>query len=154
MAFDLLIALQTLQVAILWLHDWVPLGSLNDVARVQAENSKVRLVRITLIQSVPFTLGLVFSVSYAQTHHPAWTLSWLWISYGVLFVGELRAWWAPYLIRPEPARADRYAKMFGGTRAFLPARNGMVPNTLHCILHAATAGTLAALVLTTLNFGG
>jgi hypothetical protein len=153
MAFNLLIAFQTLQVAILWLHDWVPLGSLNHVGRVQAEDTKFQLVKTTLIQSVPFTLGLFFSLSYVQTHHPAWTMKWLWISYAILFAGELRAWWVPYLVRPEPARAERYAKMFGGTHAFLPARNGIVPNTLHCLLHAATAGTLVLLALITFRFG-
>lgn len=145
MVLDLLIALQAVQVAILWLHDWIPLGALNDVGRVQAEDTTARRVRVTLMQSVPFTLGLIFSVSYKQTHHPLWTLNWLWVSYLLLFAGELRAWWVPYVIHPEPARAARYLKMFGGTHAFLPARNGIIPNTLHCTLHAATACTLVAL---------
>ena len=154
MTIDLLIALQFVQVAILWLHDWLPLGGLNDVERVQAEDSRERLIRVTLIQSVPYTLGLVFSLLYRRTHHPAWVWSWLWVSYGLLFAGEIRAWWLPYLVRPEPARAERYAKMFGGTHAFLPPRNGIVPNTLHCVLHAATALTLAALAFASLTPGG
>lgn len=147
MTFDLLIALQALQVAFLWLHDWVPLGPLNNVARVRAEDSTPALVKTTLIQSVPYTLGLIFSVSFRQTQHPAWTLEWLWISYVLLFLGELRAWWVPYLVRAEPVRVERYTRMFGGTHAFLPVRNGIVPNTLHCLLHAATAATLVLLAL-------
>jgi hypothetical protein len=150
MALDTLIALQTLQIAILWLHDWLPFGSLNDVRRVQAEDSRARLIRVTLIQSVPFTLGLIFSISFRQTHHPVWLWNWLWVSYLLLFVGELRAWWLPYLIRPEPERAARYEKMFGGTHTFLPLHNGIAPNTLHCVLHAATACTLLVLAATTL----
>jgi hypothetical protein len=150
MALDALIALQVVQVAILWLHDWVPLGPLNDVRQVQAEDTRARLVRVTLIQSLPYTLGLIFSVTYQRTGHPAWLWTWLWVSYVLLFVGELRAWWLPYLIRPEPERAARYDKMFGGTHAFLPRHNGITPNTLHCVLHAATAGTLIALAVATL----
>jgi hypothetical protein len=65
----------------------------------------------------------------------------------MLFAGELRAWWWPYLIRPEPDRAARYRGMFGKTSAFLPERNGIVPNTLHVALHAATAATLILLAL-------
>ena len=153
MLLDFLIVLQAIQVAILWMHDWVPLGGLNDVEQVQAEDTRARLVRVTLIQSIPYTLGLIFSVAYKQTHHPRWTLDWLWVSYLLLFGGEVRAWWAPYLIHAEPDRAARYRKMFDGTHAFLPARNGIVPNTLHCIFHAATAATLIALGFTAMSRG-
>ena len=145
MALDLLLALQVFQVAILWLHDWLPLAPLNDVGRVQAEDTRARLIRVTLVQSLPFTLGLVFTVLYRQFQHPSWTWIWLWVSYLVLFAGEIRAWWLPYLVRPEPVRAERYETMFGGTHAFLPSHNGIVPNTLHCVLHAATASTLLTL---------
>ena len=84
----------------------------------------------------------------ALSGYPGWVRAWLWISYGLLFAGELRAWWAPYLLRAEPDRATRYARMFCGTHAFLPPRNGVTPNTLHCALHAATAATLLDLLLT------
>ncbi len=146
-----MIALQCVQVGILWLHDWLPLGSLNDVKRVQAEDSRGRLIRVTLIQSGPFTIGLILSLVYRQTHHPSWLWIWLWVSYVLLFAGELRAWWIPYLVRPEPQRAARYQKMFGGAHAFLRPRNGIVPNTLHCLLHVATACTLATLALVTVR---
>jgi len=145
MALDLLIVLQVVQVAILWLHDWLPLAPLNDVGRVQAEGTRSRLILVTFVQSAPYTAGLACSVAYRSTGHPHWMWTWLWVSYGLLFVGELRAWWLPYLLRPEPERAARYARMFGGTHAFLPIRNGIAPNTLHCLLHAATACTLLIL---------
>ena len=143
----LLILLQLLQVAILWLHDWAPLGPLNDRAAVQAQDSRGRLVRVTVIQSLPFTLGLAFTVSFALSGHPRWVWTWLAVSYVVLFLGELRAWWVPYLGHAEPARAARYQTMFGSTHSFLPMRNGITPNTLHCVLHLATALTLVALAV-------
>jgi len=71
-----LLGLQAFQVAFLWLHDWLPLGRLNDVAAVRRQH----------------------------------TLGWLWISYGILLVGQIRAWWIPYLFKPEPARAERSQK--------------------------------------------
>jgi hypothetical protein len=143
----MLIVMQALQVVILWLHDWVQLGNLTDISAVQAHDTRSRLIRVTLIQSLPYTIGLVASIAFARTGHPGWVWIWLWISYGMLFAGEVRAWWWPYLIKAEPERAVRYRGMFGNTSAFLPERNGIVPNTLHCILHAATAATLVLLGL-------
>jgi hypothetical protein len=141
-----LLALQVFQVLFLWFHDWIPLGRLNDVAAVRRQDTLGRLVRVTLIQSVPFTIGLFYSARYFQQPYPGWLHEWLWISYGILFVGQMRAWWVPYLLKLEPERAERYRKMFGNTHSFLPRRNGMVPNTAHILLHLATAGTLLCLL--------
>jgi hypothetical protein len=69
------------------------------------------------------------------------------ISYGLLFIGQIRAWWIPYLFRPEPKRAARYQIMFSKTNSFLPVRNGMVPITAHILLHMATAATLIVLLM-------
>jgi hypothetical protein len=142
---DALLALQLFHVLFLSLHDWVPLGNLNDVRAVHAANPGRRLLATTLISVIPYAFGLVASAIYFGKPYPAWLLWWLWVSYAVLFVGELRAWWIPYLLIPEPARAARYQAMFGHTHAFLPERNGIRPNTLHVILHAATLTTLVLL---------
>ena len=115
----LLVVLQAFQVAVLWLHDWLPLPPLNDVRAVQAADGRGRLLRTTLVQSLPFTVGLLGSLAALGGHAPGWLRAWLWISYGLLFAGELRAWWVPYLGRPEPVRAARYRALFGGTHAFL-----------------------------------
>lgn len=141
----ILLALQALQVAFLWVHDWVPLGRLNDVVAVRSQDSARRLVTVTFIQSAPFSIGLYFSALYFGATSPHWLHSWLWISYGVLLVGQFRAWWFPYLFRPEPQRAARYRIMFGHTHSFLPLRNGLVPNTAHIMLHACTVATLVVL---------
>ena len=141
-----LIGLQAVQVGILWTHDLVPLGRLNDPAAVRRADSLGRLVILTLIQSVTYSVGLVGSVTAWGRSWPGWLPVWLWISYGLLFVGELRAWWWPYLVRPEPERAFRYQALFGGTHAFLPVHNGITPNTLHVVLHACTALTLVCML--------
>ena len=140
-----LISLQLVQVLILWLHDWLPLAPLNDVAAVRRADSLSRLIRVTIVQSAPYTVGLVGSWLAWGRPWPGWLGPWLWISYGLLFAGELRAWWSPYLLKPEPDRAARYREMFGRTHAFLPERNGVTPNTLHVLLHACTAATLVLL---------
>jgi hypothetical protein len=119
-----LLALQAFQVLFLWV-----------------------LVTVTLIQSVPWTIGLCFSLLYFRRPYSGWLYDWLVISYGLLFIGQIRAWWIPYLFRPEPERAARYQIMFGKTHSFLPPRNGMVPNTAHILLHLATAATLIVLLM-------
>ena len=140
-----LIVLQAFQVLFLWIHDWVPLGRLNDVHAVRNADPMERLMLVTFIQSAPFTVGLIFTVLNLGRSYPHWLYSWLWISYGLLLLGQIRAWWIPYLIRPEPERAARYQVMFGKTHSFLPHRNGLVPNTAHVLLHLATAATLVLL---------
>jgi hypothetical protein len=84
-----LLTLQALQVAFLWLHDWIPLGRLNDVAAARGADTR-RLIRTTMIQSIPFSIVLWFSARYFDHPYPAWLRIWLWISYGLLFLGEIR----------------------------------------------------------------
>jgi hypothetical protein len=100
------LALQVFQVLFLWVHDWIPLGCLNDVAAVRSQDTRRRLVTVTLIQSVPWTIGLCFSLLHFRRPYPAWLYDWLVISYGLLSIGQIRAWWIPYLFRPEPNRGE------------------------------------------------
>jgi hypothetical protein len=140
-----LLALQCFHVLFLALHDWIPLGTLNNVKAVREANPNGKLLTATLISLVPFAAGLAGSAIYFGRAYPHWLSWWLWISYGILFYGELKAWWIPYFFRLEPERAARYQIMFGTTHAFLPERNGIRPNTLHAILHAATVALLVIL---------
>jgi hypothetical protein len=142
-----LIGLQTFQVFFLALHDWIPLGRLNNVAAARSENPGGRLLRTTVISTVPYAVGLAFSIADFGRSYPGWLMYWLWISYVLLFLGQLRAWWVPYLLIPDPQRAARYRVMFANTWAFLPERNGIVPNALHIILHISTLATLVVLAL-------
>jgi hypothetical protein len=144
---QILLALQAFQVVFLLVHDWIPLGRLNDVAAVRGEDTLRRLVIVTLVQSVPWAAGLFFSAWYFGRPYPAWLGMWLWITYALLLVGQIRAWWIPYLFKAEPERAERYQRMFGNTHSFLPERNGLVPNTAHILLHLSTAATLLVLLI-------
>jgi hypothetical protein len=139
-----LFLLQIFHVLFLSLHDWIPLGRLNDPKAVRATVSGRKLLIATLISTAPFAFGLAASAVYLGRPYPRWLLYWLVISYAILFLGELQAWWIPYFFRAQPERAARYQAMFGGTHAFLPVRNGIRPNTLHLLLHI---GTLAILVV-------
>ena len=141
-----LIGLQATQVLFLAVHDWIPLGRLNDVSAVRSQDTATRLVVVTMVQTLPFAFGLFRSVMDYGSPFPAWLMQWLWISYLILMVGQLRAWWMPYLIHPDPVRAARYRIMFGKTHSFLPERNGIRPNTAHVGLHLATFLTLLVLL--------
>jgi hypothetical protein len=144
-----LLVLQAAQVLFLWAHDWVPLGRLNDVVAVKHADTTRRLAIVTLIQSVPFTIGLFYSVRYEGQAYPHWLFNWLWISYGILLLGQLRAWWFPYFFVLDPERVERYKRMFGKTYSFVPTRNGITPNTAHVLLHLCTAATLILLLVAT-----
>jgi hypothetical protein len=140
-----LFGLQCFHVLFLGLHDWIPLGTFNDLKAVRAANPGGKLLLGTLVSLVPFAFGLVASAYYFGRSYPNWLLWYLGVSYALLFLGELRAWWIPYFLRPEPVRAARYQTMFGNTHAFLPSRNGIRPNTLHVTLHIMTLTTLVVL---------
>jgi hypothetical protein len=143
---DALVALQLFVVLFIALHDWVPLGPLNDVRAVRSADPTGKLVAVTVLSALPFAVGLVASAIHAgQPALPRWLLWWLWISYGSATYGLLRAWWIPYLLLPDPVRAARYQQMFSRTHSFLPLRNGLRPDTLHVALHLVIAAILVLL---------
>jgi len=143
----LFLALQTFVVAFLLLHDWIPLGRLNNTAAMRSQDSLLHRVIVTLIGAVPAAVCLFSSVDYLGRPYPHWLEMWLWITYGALLLGLLRAWWIPYLLIPDSERARRYQVIFAGTHSFLPRRNGIAPDTLHTLLHLAVVCTLVVLCI-------
>ena len=141
----LLLALQIFHVAFLALHDWVPLGRLNDVRAMRQENPGAKLLVATLISTVLFVPPLVVGLMHVHGPWPGWVWIWLWVGYGLAFVGEVQAWWWPYFMGTTEKTVERYRVMFGGTHAFLPARHGIRINTLHFVLHVLTLTTLVVL---------
>jgi len=131
---DALLALQLFVVLFIGLHDWIPLGPLNDVKAVRNAVSPGKLFVSTVLSTPPFAIGFAASVYCARTDF----LSGCFGCYGLVTVSRstelLRTWWIPYLLIDEPARADRYQTMFGRTHTFLPVRNGIRPDTLHIAL--------------------
>lgn len=142
------IALQTFQVLFLLLHDWMPLGTLNDVSAQRRTDSLSKRLLSTSLSTLPFAILLLRSFQNASSRPlPSVLLTWLWVAYALLFFGEIRAWWIPYIRKPDPERAARYRELFGRTHTFLSEGNGIRPNTLHVILHIATAATLCCLAV-------
>ncbi len=147
-----LIALQVYVVAFIVLHDWIQLGDLNDIRSMQAADSRTHLIWVTVYGTAPFAFALAACVAYTDKRFPGW-LNWcLYIAYGTSALGMIRAWWGPYLLWNEPARAARYQAMFGCTCAFLPERNGIRPNTLHISLHVVLVAIIVLLVVRRVAF--
>ena len=143
---DAFLACQLFVVLFIALHDWIPLSGLNNLKAVHSADPKSKLVRVTVLSTLPFAIGLVGSAYYSSTHFPMWLVWLLWITYGGATYGVLRTWYVPYLLVPEPARVARYQMTFANTHSFLPARNGIVPNTLHVVFHAVLIATVVLLV--------
>jgi hypothetical protein len=85
----ILLTLQGFHVLFLGLHDWIPSGRLNDVKAVRAANPIHTLIAATLLSLTPFAIGLAASAMYFGKACSRWLFWWLWISYGLLFIGEL-----------------------------------------------------------------
>jgi len=145
---------QLFVVLFIALHDWLPLGRLNNLAGIRAVDTTRRLVVVTVLSTLPFAIGLAASVYYARTGFPMWVMVWLWISYGTGAYGMLRAWWIPYLLIRDPVRAARYQQRFANTHAFLPARNGIRPDTLHVCFHVVLVALIILLCVLTFTDRG
>jgi len=141
------LALQTIVVVFLLFHDWIPLGRLSNVAAIRSQDSLQRRIFVTLLPGLPAAIGLFYSVRFFGRAYPDWLEMLLWITYGIFVFGMLRAWWIPYLVVPDPARAARYQIIFANTHTFLPKRNGMAPDTLHTVFHLVTVATVIALFM-------
>jgi hypothetical protein len=150
-AMGALIVLQCFVVLFVALHNWIPLGSLNDVKAVRSVFPTGKLLVTTFINFIPVAIGLAASVFYFGRGFPDWLLWFLWITYGLACYGSLKAWWIPYLFRPDPKRAARDRVMYGATHAFLPERNGIRPNTLHVIFDVVTVAILIVLAVLTIQ---
>ena len=142
-----LIALQCFVVLFVTLHNWIPLGSLNNVRGVRVAFPTMKLFITTLINFTPFAVGLAATVFFYGRRYPGWLYWWLWITYGLACYGSFKAWWMPYLLRPNPTLAIRYRTMYNGTHSFLPEHNGIRPNTLHVVFDLVTIAILIDLAV-------
>ena len=142
-----ILSLQAFILVFLLVHDWLPLGRLNNNAAKRTEDSLLHLAFNTLLAAVPAGIGLFYCAHSFGRPYPHWLTMFLWIMYGLFLYGMLKAWWIPYLFIPDAQRATRYQTIFADTHAFLPMRNGIVPDTLHVSLHMATVLLMVLLLL-------
>jgi len=149
MATIVLLALQCFVALFVGLHNWIPLGSLNNVRGVRVEFPTGKLLFTTLINFTPIVIGLAATAFYFGRTYPGWVFWWLWITYGLACYGSFTAWWKPYLFRLDPQQVARYQTMYAATHSFLPERNGIRPNTLHVLFDFVTIAILVDLTVLT-----
>ena len=134
-------------------HDWIPLGSLNDIEAVAAENTKRELVMVTSIGAVQFLLLIIILLVFIGKTYPIWIKLWLMIHPSCIFIGAMLSWWIPYLFGfGAEEKLERYQMIFGNTHSFLPVMNGIVPNTLHTLFHLTLL--LCIILATYISFSG
>ncbi len=86
-----LLLCQLYVVLFIALHDWLPLGRLNNLAGIRAVDTKQQLLRTTILSALPFAVGFIGSAYYSSTHFPMWLLWVLWITYLAGLYGMQRA---------------------------------------------------------------
>src|ERR1700678_2809757 len=144
-----LIVLQCFVVAFVALHNWIPLGPLNDLKAVRAEFPTGKLIITTLSNLTPAAIGLAGSIFYFKSGFPEWLVWYLCIFYLLACCGSLWAWWIPYFFGAGKKRLARDLALYGNTHSFLPERNGVPPNTLHAIFDVVTVAILIVLAMVT-----
>jgi hypothetical protein len=80
-----LLAGQLFVVLFIALHAWIPLGRLSNPAGIGAADSAAKLIRVTVLSTLPFAVAFVASAYFAGTRFPGWLMWTLWISYGLGF---------------------------------------------------------------------
>jgi hypothetical protein len=81
----ILVFLQALQLLFLLVHDWLPLGRLNDVAAFRRTSTHREMLLALLVPSTPVGTAFALSLVYLHTSFPLWLRTWLSITYGLLF---------------------------------------------------------------------
>jgi hypothetical protein len=148
-AMIVLLVLQCFVVLFVSLHNWIPLGALNNLKGVRIAFPTGKLLATTLLNLTPVAVGLAATAFYFRKPHPGWVFWWLWITYGLACYSSFKAWWFPYLVRADPALVVRYKIMYSGTHSLLPEHNGMRPDTLHILFDLVTIAILINLAILT-----
>lgn len=117
------------------IHDWVPLGALNDVEAIKSQQTTSELLQITALNTLSILIVMVLAMAFIGKRYPIWAKLWLVIHLGFIAAGVIIAWWIPYFFGADQETIDRYDAMFGNTHAFLPEMNHITPNTIHVFFH-------------------
>lgn len=133
----LLLGLQVLVFLFLLTHDWVPLGTLNDIEAVKSQNTTGELVLTTIINLIPSSIALALTILSIRRGYHWFSQAYIPINYTFVLSGAISAWWIPYFFGATPDKVERFQIMFGQTHSFLPIKNGMIINSIHVLFHSS-----------------
>jgi hypothetical protein len=147
---SLFLSLLAFHFLFLSLHDWIPLGRLNDLPALRSQRSFTARIIASLLMGA-FS-GLALYLNWTQSPLPSHsTRLYTLILYVIFTAGLIRAWWLPYCfgVGLSDKFIAEYKVMFSNTYSFLPVRNGITVNALHILFHvtAVLALVLAAIRL-------
>jgi hypothetical protein len=126
-------------------QDLVPLGRWNGLTALAPQSPLSHRVRMTLVNTATLAAAWLCTLSPHFTQHGSWQhLTTILILAGCV-AGAFASWWRPWLFGATAAQQEKLRVITTGTYTFVPARNGITPNALHCLFHALI---LAALALT------
>lgn len=130
------IILQSVLLLILVLHDWISIPPLTDIEALSKHHSVKQRLFSTCISSLFVLIPLGFSIFYYPGPFPCVVAICNAILYALLTYGTIRAWWIPYIFGSSAEHKAGFAE-YKHTHRFLPRRgDNVIPNTLHCIIHA------------------
>ena len=131
------IVTQSILFLFMALHDWVDIPPFTNLPALKKAHSLQSRLIGSFINSILVLIPLIVTLVYMSSSLPLWARLLFALTYGLITVGTITAWWVPYfggryLIHGNKAGFEEYQD----THSFLPARgDNVVPNTLHVILH-------------------
>jgi len=130
-----LTALTAIFLVYVLIHDWVPLGPLNDIERQREQPLSTRIL-VEIGNVLPIVVLLTLSLLFPTGPLPAGAAIYAGLYIVAFAVLAWLSWYRPYLRGSTPAREAAAAHEYGRTIQVLrPRANRIRPNLMHVILH-------------------
>jgi hypothetical protein len=131
-----LIVLTAVYLAVVLLHDGVPLGRLNDLERQRELQPLRSRVLVELGNVLPIVAVLVLAILFPVGRLPLGAAIYIGAYIVVFAVLVWLSWYGPYLLGSTREREAAARHEYGRTVQILPARGAHIrPNLLHVLLH-------------------
>jgi hypothetical protein len=143
----MLLALQAILAVLLLLmlvQDLVPLGRWNALRTLAVQSPLAHRVRMTAVNASTAAAALLCTLSPHYLHRGSWQHTVCTVILVCFLFGAFHSWWKPWLFGSTPAEREKLRLITTRTYTFVPERNGVTPNALHCVFHALA---VAALIL-------
>jgi len=129
------LAVQMSLLLIIGLHDWIDFRPFTNIKVLSKKHTVGDRLGSTTINVIFVLVPLIATIVYHNEVMPRF-LKWLiFVDYGLLSMGAILAWWAPYFFGSTKSHKEGFSE-YRDTHTFLPKRgDNVVPNTLHVIMH-------------------